>query len=72
MMLSTIRSVSNSLAARFRTECSRWQPVHDDACFARAYECGSGPHADGRAARKEDFLKSQRPLVVVGEVGTGP
>ena len=24
----------------FRTVCSGRQPVHDDACFARAYECG--------------------------------
>jgi hypothetical protein len=55
---------------RFRTLTPGRQPVHDDTCFTRPYECGSGPHAHSRTARKEDFLKSQRPVVIVSQLRT--
>jgi hypothetical protein len=57
---------------RFRTLSSGRQPVHDGSRFASPYECGSGSHANGRAASEEDFLKSQRTVVIVGQVRTRP
>ena len=52
--------------------CSRRQPVHDDARLAGPYESGSGAHAHGRAAAQEDFLESQRSVVIVRQVRAGP
>ena len=63
---------SPHVLVRFRTLSSGRQPVHDDARFASPYESGSGPDAHSRAAGKQDFLESQRPVIVVSQVGTRP
>ena len=56
---------------RFRTLTSGRQPILDDTRFPSPYEESSGPHANSRTARKEDFLKSQRRVIVVGQVLPG-
>ena len=63
---------SPQVVIRFRTLKPGRQPVHDDACFAGPYEGGSGPDTHSRAASEQNFLESQRAVVIVRQVGTGP
>ncbi len=62
---------SPHVIVRFRTACTGRQSVHDDACYTRTHEGGSGSYADSRAAGEQDILESQRPVVIVRQVRAG-
>lgn len=63
---------SQGVRFALHARCSGRQPVHDDSHLAMPDERRAGAHANRRAAGQENFLQSQRTVVVVRQVGAGP
>ncbi len=49
---------------------ARRQAVNQDACFPLFDKRRTGTNTHSRTTRQQEFLQSQRPVIVIGKVGT--